>query len=72
MRKGQTVANKQQRMQNAANYRDLMAGVRPLRQCHNCKIWHRAEGHFVPPSFGESGFYICTKPAAPTVDEKGE
>lgn len=53
--------NKQQRMQNADNHRALMAKVGPLRQCPHCKLWHRDEGHFVPPSFGDSGFFICEK-----------
>lgn len=52
--------NKQQRMQNANNYRRLMNEVGPQRQCPNCKVWHRSEGHFVPPSFGEEGFYVCS------------
>lgn len=56
--------NKQQRMQNANNYRRLMNEVRPKRQCVNCKAWHRDEGHFVPPSFGEDGFFICKKPGS--------
>jgi len=56
------MSNRKQRLQNAANYRNLMRTVGPLRQCDHCKAWHRNEGHFVPPSFGEGGFFICTKP----------
>jgi hypothetical protein len=33
-----------------------------LRKCPNCG----KEGpHFVPPSFGDEGFYFCDKPTEP-------
>jgi hypothetical protein len=57
--------NKKQRMQNADNHRRLMLATRHKRQCPNCREWHRGEGHYAPPSFGEEGFFICAK-----VDER--
>lgn len=31
--------------------------------CPNCKEQFKENetGHFVPPSFGDSGFFVCTK-----------
>lgn len=49
--------------------------LRALRDaCPNCGVDRRREwkpgrfvmdGHFVPPSLGEPGFFYCTKPVAP-------
>jgi hypothetical protein len=57
------MANKQQRMQNANNFRQLQragqfGGGRP---CQNCGERLYVEGHFVPPSVGEEGFYLCNQ-----------
>lgn len=31
--------------------------------CPNCKkVLVKGQGHYVPPSLGESGYYICNKP----------
>lgn len=52
------MSNRKQRDSNRANYRDLMALVGPKSECMNC---HEliTQGHFVPPSFGEEGFFAC-------------
>ncbi len=69
------MANKQQRIQNANNYRKLMGALPSGRRCPNCKkeLMH-GEGHFVPPSFGEEGFYACgmlrAKPATASGKQK--
>jgi len=52
------VSNKQQRMQNANNYRALMNSLPSKYYCSNCNQ-PTHQGHFVPPSFGEDGFYAC-------------
>ncbi len=56
--------NKKQRMQNANNHRSLtregkFGGGRP---CPNCGAQLYVEGHYVPPSVGEVGFYMCSVP----------
>lgn len=54
--------NKQQRMQNANNYRKLMREVGPKRECDHCKeLMPYGDGHFVPPSFGQPGFFMCER-----------
>ncbi len=53
--------NKLQRQQNANNFHRLMDKVGNKRQCPNCLIWHNKEGHYVPPSVGDEGFFICEK-----------
>lgn len=37
----------------------------PLRECPNCKKKFEKgdSGHFVPPSFGQKGFFYCEKNA---------
>jgi hypothetical protein len=32
------------------------------RTCPNCNEELDASGHYVPPSLGEEGFFICTHP----------
>jgi len=54
------MSNRKQRESNRANHRKLMATLK-TNECMNC---HEliAGGHFVPPSFGEEGFFVCTTP----------
>ena len=52
------MSNKKQRDQNRATASKLN---RPLANpfiCNNCKQY-TCDGHFVPPSFGDKGGYIC-------------
>lgn len=61
--------NKQQRMQNANLHREHMRVLGPARPCPNCQWPLRGDnGHFVVPSLGEAGFFICKKvePSAPS------
>lgn len=30
-------------------------------RCQNCGVWKPRPGHFIPPSFGDPGFFICEK-----------
>lgn len=53
--------NKKQRMKHRDNYRKLMAIAGPVSLCVNCGKDNRDHGHFVPPSLGEQGFFICQK-----------
>lgn len=34
-----------------------------IRECPNCKakLTRKESGHFVPPSFGDKGFFVCEK-----------
>ena len=52
------MSNRKQREQNRQNYRQLMVLLGPKSECDNC---HEliTQGHFVPPSLGEDGFFIC-------------
>jgi hypothetical protein len=51
------MSNRKQRESNRANWRKLMASLK-TNECSNC---HEliSGGHFVPPSFGEEGFFVC-------------
>lgn len=48
---------RRKRAERARNLPAIKRGV-PLRACLHCGEMTR-EGHFVPPSFGDRGFYIC-------------
>lgn len=60
--------NRKQRDQNRANARMLasFASTTPRLKCLNCGRPTR-NGHFVPPCFGDEGFYVCE-----TIDEQRE
>jgi hypothetical protein len=45
--------NRKQRMKNRENSKVLT----PKSVCSNCG---KLGSHFVPPIFGEAGFYVCT------------
>lgn len=50
--------NKKQRLQNKATANKLKRLLPPTLTCPQCKqLTH--DGHYVPSSFGDSGFYIC-------------
>jgi hypothetical protein len=51
------MANRKQRDQNRANSYWLKARFGSKATCPAC--WHDGS-HYVPPSFGEKGFYTCT------------
>jgi hypothetical protein len=34
-------------------------GKGPRSTCPNCHVTHYGPGHFVPPSFGDPGFFLC-------------
>jgi hypothetical protein len=45
-----------------ANARDLQRRFAPKKSyCPNCKELLVNGGHFVPPSFGDPGIFICQK-----------
>lgn len=52
--------NKKQRMKNRKTAEKLKRAVTPGFVCRNCGM-RTHDGHFVPPSFGEEGFYYCTE-----------
>lgn len=49
--------NKKQRIQNKANHSKLLHSLPPTTRCPNCLRF--SHGHFVPPSFGDEGYYAC-------------
>lgn len=52
--------NRKQREKNRAIAWKLYLALPPKKLCPNCgKLDHF--GHFVPPSFGEEGFYACER-----------
>lgn len=56
--------NKQQREQNRKNFEALLRRIDSPHPCPNCKATVKiGQGHFVPPSLGEEGFYICERRA---------
>jgi hypothetical protein len=53
-----------QRERMRANARDLQRRFFPQkRECPNCKqiLTAGESGHFVPPCFGDKGFFYCEK-----------
>lgn len=56
--------NKQQREQNRREYEQLLRRLDSPFPCFNCKRTVKmGQGHFVPPSLGEEGFYYCKEAA---------
>jgi hypothetical protein len=52
--------NRKQRIKNAETAEKLRRSLPPKNRCPNCKeLTH--DGHYVPPNFGDEGFYICEK-----------
>lgn len=52
------MSNKKQRLKNIATANKLRRSLPPKRRCPYCKALIY-DGHFVPPSLGEPGFFIC-------------
>jgi len=50
--------NAKQRYKNRATAQVLYCALPPKIGCPNCGEYVH-NGHFVPPCFGEDGFYIC-------------
>lgn len=51
--------NRKQRIQNKNNYEKLISNIPSIFWfCDHCGE-KTNYGHFVPPSFGEDGFFIC-------------
>lgn len=52
--------NRQQREQNRREYEKLLRQLDSPHPCSHCRrTVKNGQGHFVPPSLGEDGFYIC-------------
>lgn len=67
----ETMSNGQQRRQNRATAEDLCRKLPATRTCPNCKQ-PTPDGHFVPPSFGDRGFFVCSIANAYQASEKAK
>lgn len=59
--------NKKQRLKNRKTAEQLHLEVRKPYNCINCGQ-PTFSGHFVPPCFGDEGFWICEMTDADIVD----